>query len=314
MTVLIAGTQTFPPATGGSPAPRPEVDALRFNLSRSGLTLDLDTPPWKVRMGVEGLDDATPEILEDRAAGLHGGFVLGVDYPSRDVVLPLSIKTRSIDEWRAAREKLRAITNPLLPGMTRLTVTRPDGYSRWIDGYAKILAPAWDADTWSVTGWQRFGLLLRCPSPWWRSQFPPITWDMGSGLFPWFPWPPLRTSASQVLGQDNPVDFGGDAPGFPKWTITGPFTAITVRHVATGRWWKLTDDGTTGGQVTVFTDPQRTTYRVMRANETSAFSLLSAPYDLWEMPSGVSQVRVTVTGATVDTKVTMELDQMWASA
>lgn len=117
---ISGGTAVSAPPVAPSPIPAP-ADALTFTLSRGGLSLVL-SGQWTVLGGVEGLDDAPVSLLEERGAGMHGGIAMGVDVPPRDVFLPLALRAGSNESWRANRDFLRELTNPLL-GTVRLTVT-----------------------------------------------------------------------------------------------------------------------------------------------------------------------------------------------
>ena len=308
MTVFLTSTTTAPP-----PPPvtrRPQVDALRFAVSRGGQRVDL-TGAWMVLHDVAGLDDLdTIPLIEDRGAGLHGAVVDDVDVGPREVFLPLSLRRNSIEEWRAAREELRAVTNPML-GPCRLTVTRPDGYSRWIEGYALPRREPWTASTWSAAGTQRFGLFLRCPSPWWRSASTTVVWETTTGV-QWFPILPVRLASSRVLGVATPTPLSGDAPTHPGWLLRGPFTQVTATHVDTGRYWQVIDTIAAGDALAVTTDPQAA--GVKRGDGSTGWDTMRPPYDFWPLQPGPNTVLVEILGANTGTRAEMLVNPAWAAA
>lgn len=288
---------------------------LAFTLAQGGSVLPLDGA-WSVQAGASGLDDPVMAVDIVEAPGLHGGFANGAVVPAREVFLPLALHAASGTEWRAQREALRAVTNPLA-GPTRLTVSRPDGSARWIDGYRVVdNSEAWSADTWSHAGWQRMGLILACPSPWWRESdaIHPEAWITGgtAGGFLGPQFLPVSLGASTIFGAATTLTVPGDAEAWPTWVITGTATAVTVTHDDTGRSWSLTGLGALDRPLTVVTDPLSA--GVTDGAGANQWATLAAPFDLWPLPVGQQSVTVEVTGGDSTTSVQMTADSLHMAA
>lgn len=289
------------------------LESLTVTLSQDGTDLTL-TDPWRLQAGVEGLDDVVASVLAERRAGLWGETHAGVDITGRDVFLPLLLRAWDIDEWRAARRALMAVTDPMV-GPTRVTVTLADGSSRWIDGRHVPDQRAWSTDQWSHAGWQRMGLVFRCPDPWWRSPVsaslalsgaPRVSWLSSSTPF----FPAFLGPGRAPDGEPQTVTVPGDAPMWPTWEIDGAADEITITHVETGRSLTVDLDGV-DRPVRIVTDPAA---QSVTADGVDAWAQVQPPFDLFPLPPGPQTLTALVVDGDSTTSVVMTGDSAWRTA
>jgi len=290
-----------------------DVVDVTVTLSQGSRSLEL-SGAWRVQAGAEGLDDPPLQLTTSSAAAVLGEFPGAVVASAREVFLPVLIRAPGGAAWRTAKDALRGVANPL-NGSTRITVMTQDGRTRVIDGWRDTRdAITWAADTWGYDGWQRLGLLFRCPSPWWRDpdavRLGP--WRVASGtgfLGPMFL--PVHLGQDMVLGDEVAIDVPGQVQTWPTWVISGTVETVTATHEDTGREWVLDCDGLTG-PITVVTDPR--TASVTDGAGASQWQALAAPFDLWPLTPGSQRVTVTVVGADATTEVRSTADALHLAA
>lgn len=298
--------ETGTPGDGGS------VDtSTRFvvGLSRAGQALDL-TGEWTVLDGVEGLDDPAVTPIMEELPDLHGATDLGVYIGPRQVFLPLLLRCTTGAAWEQARRDLRAVANPLL-GLVTVSVVRPDGTTRQITGRASVRVDSWDSTTWSLRGWQRFGLLVDCAQPWWvRTGAASVRWTTTSSVG-WFgrDIAALQLAPDATWGVPRTVVVDSDAPTYPTVVITGAAGVVTV--ASGGRSWQVDCTGLTS-PVTVVTDPTRSS--ITDGAGARQWGRLAAPADLWPLQPGAQQVTVTSSAAVAATTIEMTADGLYLAA
>lgn len=281
-----------------------------IQLERSGIVLPL-TGQWHVMAGSEGLDDITVDPVVERLPDLYGEVETGVAVGARDVFLPLLLHCDTGAEWERARRDLRAVANPLA-GPVTVVVVRPDGTSRRITGRAQVRVDSWDVDTWSVRGWQRLGLLVHCPDPWWRvTDAVRDSWTSPSTVG-WFDTDigELQLEPDAAVGTPRTYDVDSDVETYPTVVITDTAGVVTLVH-SSGRSWAVDCTGATM-PITVVTEPTATS--VTDGTGADAWSRVAAPADLWPIPPGQSQITVTMTGYTAATQVEIRADGLLMAA
>jgi hypothetical protein len=278
-----------------------DVTEVTVTLRQGTSVVDL-TGPYRVLAGVEGFDDAAMTVGTVGAPSLLGELFDGVTVASRDVFLPVHLFAGGGTAWRAARDELRRVTNPL-NGPTTITVATKDGVARSIDAYRVPSQTGWGVDTWNAGGWQALGLLFRAPRPWWVGdtvtlgpwRTPSTTGFLGTGFLP------LKLGESNVFGENVTVGVSGDVPTWLTWVLDGTMTEATVTHEESGRSWTVDTSGLTM-PLTVVTDPAGSA--VVDGNGDRQWAALDAPFDLWPIPAGEQTVRVDITAADGTTTVT----------
>lgn len=304
------------PGTGPDPTPTPvpNLERLKFTLTRGpNRTLPL-TGAYQVQVGVDGLDTGPTSLLERRSAGVFGSFAAGFDSDARDVFLPLLLRGMSVTHLKALRKAL--LTDMCRTGeLVRLVVESPNGSLRWIEGYRVGDGGPWGEGTFSVSGVQKIGLTLRCPDPWWRSD--PVVWPFnyaGGGGF--FPLLPVALSPSRVSGEVSTLDMVGDVESYPTWTLTGPLTAVTATDMVRGRSWTVTGPLLAGQSAIVRTDPRLAAEgpMVTGPDGSSWGSHLAAPFDLWPLGPEAPRIKVELATASTGASVTAVVNPLWESA
>jgi hypothetical protein len=303
------------------PEPPPTVSQkLILTIERDGqalglpLSADVDDHVWCVAPGIEGLDQPASEVIEQRTVGMFGAYSAGVDVPTREIFLPLMVKAADMLDWFAKRDVYNKITSPYADRTFRIWAHRPDGTTRWIDGYRTGQAPVWDSSTWVPhIMWQKFGQTYRCQDPWWRGSEQVLEWRTPAEAPTFFPILPVQLAPSQIFGTEHRVIVAGDVETSPVWEITGPATSVTVSHVDSGRSWTLNATLTAGQTAIVNTDPRAgmTAPRVQGPVGQSWWSNIEQPYDLWSIPIGEQYVTVEVDGAGTGTTVVMRIPSLW---
>lgn len=284
-----------------------------FTLLRGdGSSIELaDGAGYKVQAGVQGLDDPTLDFLEHTPAGWDGSIVDSIAAEAREVFLPLLLTAGDLMGLRALKQVLTSYLNPRR-GPVTLKVTLPDASSRLIDGYYRPVPGSMDTDTFGVS-WQKLGIVIRCPQPFWRSEFDwDVAWVQQDSRPAILPILPLGPANSNALGATNPVTIAGDIPTYPVWTITGPLDSVTITDVGTGRTFTFT---ASLGPTDVWTiDTRRGRQGVYDPSGARQRSTLNAGADLFPLQPGVSEIQTAVTGASDGASVVGVAPQLWLAA
>lgn len=291
----------------------PTLGRYTFTIQRDdGTSMELaDGAGYKVQKGVQGLDDPTLDFLEHTPAGWDGSIVDSILAEPREVFLPIQLFASDLMSLRRLKQNLTSYLNPRR-GPVTLKVTLPDASSRLIDGYYRPVAGTMDGDNWGVS-WQNIGIVIRCPQPFWRSEFDwDVTWKQDSSRPAILPILPLGPADSNALGASNPVTIAGDVQTYPVWYITGPLTACTITDVGTGRTFTLTASISTGE--TWIVDTRRGRQGVFNNSGVRSRANLNAGADLFPLQPGISQVQTTVVGASAGAQVFGTAPQLWLAA
>lgn len=303
-----------------------QPEQFEFTISRAGKSLILPcrrvaSSPWWVRPGIEGLSAPEIRLSINRSAGHWGGLVDDIDVPPRDVFLPLTVSAGSLTRLLGELDGFDDITLPLrLQDPVRLTVRRPDGTTRWVDGVVSGQARPWsEAGFVAPMGKLTFGFQLTCEDPWFHGPTQTLArWGQQTGPGTFFPLLPVRVTSDRILGVPVPVRSSGNLRTWTRLTVRGPATSITLTHVESGRSWRAVGNLTPTGTLVVHTDPrvaQTTGLQLTNAAGTAQnWSWLQPPFDLWPLPSGDQTVRLEIAGATSATSAVLEADPLYKAA
>lgn len=324
-------------ATFGQGAPPPEppiepqpgysldrpLEQFEFTLSRGGESLRLpcirtSTSRWLLGPGVDGLDMPAVAVEVERSAGMWGGLSRDLDVPPREVFLPLTVEAGSLTELLNERDAFDRLVSPFTLDPVRLTVRRPDGRTRWVEGHASGPSRAWSrGQFFAPSGRQSFGLTLTCDDPWWHGETVTASWGNDTAAGNFLPILPVRVVTDRILGGPTTINVLGDVASWPRWTIRGPATGATIRHVESGRQFTLTGTVSAGGSIVVDTSPwvaMTTGLQVRGGDGANLWNRLQPPFDLWPLPPGEQTVTLTVLGATAATSVDLRLVPLYRSA
>ena len=308
------------------PQPPTPIEWMRVSVSRGGVELLLDegaATGWIIMPGVQGVSTPATALLEQRAAGQWGSYRTGVDVPAREVFFPLHLQTGGHSELLAELDRFHALTSPYSDEPVRLTVQRPGGHERSIEGFRTSAPQTQDASTWQPTaGWAAVELTLTCPDPWWRGS--PRTWSWEQGVQPSFFDPrgnntflPLILAADRLLGEPVVVPVPGDVPASPRWIVTGPASSVSATHVESGRSWTVNAALGVGETLTVDTDPRvaaTTGLSVVGPAGEDWFEYLEPPFDLWPLPVGEQSVTVGLAGSSAGSSAALEITPLHETA
>lgn len=249
--------------------------------------------------GVSGLDVAPYELTKD--AHPRGGSRLRHAQPvERTIIWPLHVfgddHMQFIGRWRALA---RAFAVTLQDGPGRLEIARPDGSRRRI---AVVYESGFEGQGQQGTGIISDSAVvsLYCPDPYFVDPVEVTEHrEHGVGVDYLVPYPSV--SSSQVLGATT-LHNPGDVESWPRWTVTGPASLVTITNTRTGESWVLDPDADgighgplqQGERVTVTTDPPRVTFED-GSNWLAALNWPEAV--LWALQRGRNDVVFQLDGA-----------------
>lgn len=251
-------------------------------------TLDVD---WSVSGRF-----SPPTVLDvQRSPGRPGATVWGAEH---DVAKwSFAHWVDGVDE-DDLRDRLRQLVRDMDPrrGAGRIRVTAPGGDRR--EQTCRITGGLGVEETLGVDAGivsQRLKHEVTAHDPYWYAADEQVmAWSAGVVISTFFPFFPLRLTASETLVDEDVVN-SGDVDAWPVWQMTGPFTSVTAENLTTGRVWTLTTTTTNPQTVTVDTRPGAKT--VTRDDGTPLFAALSTASRLWPLAPGTNRVRVSMGGA-----------------
>jgi hypothetical protein len=281
-----------------------------------------DLSAWSA--GTYVIDDGTSGQLAPEYEFQSQGFA-GVDGETlQQITAQPAAPTLAMDlvasDGVELRNRVRALAHVLRPraGMGTLRAVADDGTERRLPCYYR---KGLESGTYRVTRY-RTALQFWSPFPWWRGD--PVTLDYGlAAPAPFFPVTPVRLSTTTIAGVAT-VDLSGtDAPTFPRWTVTGPGTQLTLSNTYTA----VQLDGTVApvtqslvlnapigdGQV-VAIDTRPSYQSVRRADGTNLFGSLASDPALWSLVDGVNSVSAVLTGAGPASRITCTADRLYSGA
>lgn len=135
--------------------------------------------------------------------------------------------------------------------------------------------------------------------PYWQASSD-TTMPFTIGAVPtFFPIPPIRLTASEIAVDTSVLNDGIEA--WPRWTIAGPGSVITLRNLTTGKLLKLpTTSIGTGETITIDTRPGYKTIR--KSDGTSLWSDVDLSVSsLWQLARGNNAIRLEMSGAIAGT-------------
>lgn len=179
-------------------------------------------------------------------------------------------------------------------GVGRLRVVAPGGDSREIFchvsaglGISEVLGE--DSAFYA----QRISATFLAHDPYWYSVGDTaIVYTGDAEVSTFFPFFPLRLSASSVFVNDSSISNPGDLEAWPVWTIEGPGSNIVISNLTTSQSLTLNTAVTSGQSVTIDTRPGAKT--VLNDDGTSLFPLMTATSTLFPLARGDNHVQVAM--------------------
>lgn len=179
-------------------------------------------------------------------------------------------------------------------GIGRLRVVAPGGDSREIFcrvasglGVSEVLGE--DSAFYA----QRIGATFLAHDPYWYSVGDTaIVYTGDTEVATFFPFFPLRLSASSVFVNDSAISNPGDLEAWPVWTIEGPGSNIVMSNLTTNQSLTLNTAVSSGQSVTIDTRPGAKT--VLNDDGTSLFPLMTATSTLFSLQRGDNHIQVAM--------------------
>jgi hypothetical protein len=258
------------------------------------------------------------EFATQAFAGVDGEQLQQITPQPAQPVLGIDV---AVTDAAALRARLRTLTHAMRPrrGIGTLTAVGDDGTTRTLPCYYR---KGLEAGTVRANRY-RTALEFWSPHPWWRGtplQVPP--WSLAAPR-PFFPIFPLTLSATTIEGART-IDLSDtDAPTYPRWTVTGPGSQLTLSNThaarqADGTWADVTDTLVLnapigdGQQVVIDTRPGRQSVR--RTTGESLFGSLGSDPALWALVDGVNEVTALLTGAGPASRIELAGDRLYSGA
>lgn len=179
-------------------------------------------------------------------------------------------------------------------GIGRLRVVAPGGDSREIFcrvssglGISEVLGE--DSAFYA----QRIAATFLAHDPYWYSVGDTaIVYTGDTEVSTFFPFFPLRLSASSVFVNDSSISNPGDLEAWPVWTIEGPGSNIVISNLTTNQSLTLNTALSSGQSVTIDTRPGAKT--VLNDDGTSLFPLMTATSTLFSLQRGDNHIQVAM--------------------
>lgn len=234
------------------------------------------------------------EFEEDKVPERAGSRVRAVRHGTRDITLPLWITAASPADLRTALRALMLTMDPSR-GDGKIRVTSELGDQREVTcRYLAGLELAESLGSTSGPLLQRVPVTFRAFDPYWYAVSDSTASFSTGAAATFFPFFPLRLSASEVFATGNITNVG-DVSAWPVWTITGPGSNPVLRNLTTGKMILLTTSISTGEGIVI--DTREGAKSITKTDGTNIFSTLYELSSLWPLQRGVNAVQVELTGS-----------------
>lgn len=277
---------------------------------------ELTAPTLGVARGQGGTGLHMPPIRRThlQVAGLAGTRLQTIQHDMRVVDLPFRFAAGSEEALRALLRTWRRRLDPLR-GPGQLWCIADDGRAFILTGHYVQGLELDESTTNRATSdlnrepSQLAVLAWEADDPYWYDAIEQSAgWVLGGPVPKWFTprWLPIVLAPSSLTGRAT-IANAGEVDAWPRWTISGPGSTITVTNVTTGRsftWAGSLDDT---DQLVVDTSPGVKTVTV---NGVDAFGLLTG-WDMWPLVTGANDVAVSLSESTADSRIDVAYRNGW---
>ncbi len=265
-------------------------------ITSDNVTVDLMAEPFLLLEEISG--HLMPPFRRDERWIGEVGMITGIRADTREVFLPLLVKSSTLQD---ALRLCAKYWNPR-SGDGTLKVVDDTEHSRILKcRYAGGLEG--DGRN-SGSGWQKVGLRLRALQPYWQDEeYQDYLFVLDAPvLFFQTPFFPLHISKGTIDGNVT-VNNPGEVEAYPLITAHGPLTSLEVQNVTTGKTMNFPSLSMTASDV--LTIDARPEVLSVKLNGTNAFSLLSASSSMWSILPGNNQLKITTSGTSSESSVTI---------
>ena len=276
------------------------------------LDADSNSTTLKVERQTQGRFAPPTRFVTDTSPTQPGSLVRSTRHESRRLVVPIVVQGATSSELRTNIRNLNYALDPVR-GSGQLKVTGPDGTTRIVNAYLED-GMGLEESLNSTVGrtWQRASLQFFCEEPYWLDEVTTsssVAYNTTTATF--FPFFPLRLSSSTVFGATT-IDNDGDVQTWPRWTITGPGSAIYLKNLTSGKTLYLNTTLTAGEIVTIDTTPG--VRSVTKNDGTNLFQYLSTTSSLWPLLRGSNSIQLEMSSATTNSAIAYSYERRWLSA
>ena len=265
----------------------------------NGEMIAFDNVNYVLNPGMVGFGIAPTEVRIDPSAGI-GGVFRHSRRGIRELDLPITVLGDNHVDVQTKLRKLARITQDRR-GPMRLRATYETGQQLFIDlHYVGGAEGQWGEDAGGLT-YANWVLSCQAPKPFWESldvqTFDVTGGQTGRGLLPQLTR--LKVSSSEALG-DVTISSNADVEAFPKWTVTGPITNVTISN-GTESW---TISGTITAEQTFTVDTEDKT--VVDQDGVNRYDRLGPAPKLFPFLPGETTISVTGLNSTENTQIIAE--------
>lgn len=294
------------------------MDDLKWELPRTGAAILLPTSNNVLfaERGTTGRFGPPFEMIE-RDIG-YGASLKKIKVKPREIAIPLIVQNEESKAY--VRSVMRILMgnyfNPVRegagqdnrgPGVGALVFTTPDGTQRRL--YC-VYAGGMESVRDEEGTFHRLVLIFRAHDPFWYAVDPTVVPFTGGATTNFFPFFPMRVSASQIFG-DVSVTNDGDVETWPVWTITGPGSGLVIRNLTTGKLISITRTFGAGEGATIDTRPGRKTVKTHAG--VNLYPNMSADSSLFPLTTVFNTLRVEFNGTDANSKVELSFFKRYMS-
>lgn len=259
--------------------------------------------------GMTGRYSPPVAITRDVIPGLAGARTRDIRHDIREIDIPLIVISDSYPQLHTTLTDMARDMNPLLGAGTLKRIDR-EGNEFEIDGYMVDGLRLGEGEGTYGPGGQRLSLIFQADDPYWSYQAEPAKW-FGSTGGPWFPDdPPVydgvfpnHLANAGVFGETS-ITNPGDAIAWPRWTIVGPGTSLTLANQTIGQSIVMTGFSLSAGQSLII-DTAPGVKTVTGPNGANWRQYLSGR-SLWGIPIGKSFLTITMGDATSESFISCD--------
>jgi hypothetical protein len=226
---------------------------------------------------------------------------------SRTLLLPVILTDSSEAGLRSQIRDLVAKMH-LAKGEGRIRVTDSGGSARDLDCRCIGGFEALDGQLGPTSA--VLPLTFKAPDPYWQDA----TVSSGSSsqatqAAEWLPILPLTLVDTNIFDAPT-ITVTGDVEAWPIWTLTGPFTSVTIENTTTDKSWTLTFTASSSETIIMdFTTGNKSITRVNTGNSL----LANFSGAMWPLAAGANALSISATGADSVTLVEWEYQDRYLS-